>query len=61
MQLKRLSSLRVRLAVTVLLAITPALLLMHYTGLPWTGFVVGLVALGAPGLEGKSSFCANCG
>ena len=51
------SSLRFRLVGTVFLAVVPAWVLMYFadkyyaahygTELPWTGFGVGLVALGA--------------
>src|SRR5213596_741064 len=47
------SSLRARLVGTVFLAITPAWLLMYYTQLPWAGFVVGLLALGAAWFGGE--------
>ena len=43
--MKTFSSLRVRLVGTVLIAILPAWLLMYCTALPWTGFMVGLLAL----------------
>ena len=38
---------------TVLLAITPAWVLMYCTDLPWTGFVLGLLALGAAWFGGE--------
>jgi signal transduction histidine kinase/ActR/RegA family two-component response regulator/HAMP domain-containing protein len=47
------SSLRIRLMVTVLIAITPAWLLMYFTELPWTGFLMGLLALGAAWFGGE--------
>jgi signal transduction histidine kinase/CheY-like chemotaxis protein len=47
------SSLRVRLVGTILLAITPAWVLMFITKVPWTGFVVGLLALGAAWFGGE--------
>lgn len=51
--LPSLTSLRVRLAGTVLLAITPALILLAVTNLPWVGFVIGLVALAAAWFGGE--------
>jgi signal transduction histidine kinase/CheY-like chemotaxis protein len=57
------SSLRYRLVGTVFLAIVPASVVMYYadkyyaahygSSLPWTGFVVGLVALGAAWFGGE--------
>src|SRR5258708_5211521 len=47
------SSLRVRLVGTVLLFITPAWVLMYYTHLPWSGFILGLLALGAAWFGGE--------
>ncbi|PWU13261.1 MAG: hypothetical protein C5B50_19680 [Verrucomicrobia bacterium] len=47
------SSLRARLVGTVFLAIAPAWALMYYTDLPWTGFAVGLAALGAAWFGGE--------
>jgi signal transduction histidine kinase/CheY-like chemotaxis protein/HAMP domain-containing protein len=47
------SSLRIRLVGTVFVAAAPAWLLMWYTHLPWTGFVVGLVALAAAWYGGE--------
>ncbi len=47
------SSLRIRLVSTVLVAITPAWLLMYFTDLPWTGFLMGLLALGAAWFGGE--------
>jgi len=47
------SSLRARLVGTVFLAIAPAWVLMYYTDLPWTGFLVGLLALGAAWFGGE--------
>jgi signal transduction histidine kinase/ActR/RegA family two-component response regulator len=47
------TSLRARLVGTVFLAIAPAWVLMYYTDLPWTGFVVGLLALGAAWFGGE--------
>ncbi len=57
------SSLRYRLVGTVFLAIAPALVVMYFTDkycaahygshLPWSGFVVGLAALGAAWLGGE--------
>jgi signal transduction histidine kinase/CheY-like chemotaxis protein/HAMP domain-containing protein len=47
------SGLRVRLVGTVLLAITPAWLLMYCTELPWAGFTVGLMALFAAWYGGE--------
>src|SRR5262245_33161365 len=46
-------SLRFRLAATVLVAITPVLVLMHLTHTPYIGFVVGLFALGAAWFGGE--------
>ncbi|MCU0783257.1 MAG: response regulator [Verrucomicrobia bacterium] len=46
-------SLRMRLMVTVLVAITPAWVLMYFTDLPWTGFLMGLLALGAAWFGGE--------
>ncbi len=46
-------SLRIRLMVTVLVAITPAWVLMYFTDLPWTGFLMGLLALGAAWFGGE--------
>ena len=43
----RFSSLRVRLVGIVFLAVAPALGLLLYTGLPWLGFLIGLLALAA--------------
>jgi len=49
-----LSSLRVRLVGTVLLAIAPALVLvLLIPDVPWTGFLVGLMALGAAWFGGE--------
>ncbi|HVV02033.1 MAG TPA: ATP-binding protein [Verrucomicrobiae bacterium] len=45
--MSRFSSLRVRLAGTVFLAMIPACVLLYVTGLPWTGFLIGVMALGA--------------
>ncbi len=47
------SSLRIRLVGTVFLAIAPAWVLMYVTDLPWTGFVLGLLALGAAWFGGE--------
>jgi len=47
------SSLRVRLVGTVLLAITPAWVLMYYNYLPWPGFALGLLALAAAWYGGE--------
>src|SRR5258706_13027880 len=47
MRMISFSSLRVRLVGTVLLFITPAWILMYLTHLPWMGFALGLLALGA--------------
>jgi signal transduction histidine kinase len=47
------SSLRVRLVGTVFLAIAPAWLVMNRYNLPWTGFVVGLLALAAAWYGGE--------
>jgi signal transduction histidine kinase/ActR/RegA family two-component response regulator/HAMP domain-containing protein len=47
------SSLRARLVGTVFVAITPAWALMYYTHLPWAGFIVGLIALGAAWFGGE--------
>src|SRR5690242_10990047 len=47
------SSLRVRLVGTVLLAITPAWVLMYLHYLPWAGFIMGLLALGAAWYGGE--------
>src|SRR5438132_13795812 len=49
----RFSSLRARLVGTVFVAIAPAWALMYYTNLPWMGFVVGLLALGAAWFGGE--------
>src|SRR5436190_8579496 len=49
----RFSSLRARLVGTVFVAIAPAWVLMYYTHLPWTGFIVGLLALGAAWFGGE--------
>src|SRR5206468_2170017 len=61
--IKTFSSLRVRLVGTVFLAIAPAWVGMYFvdryfaakygTHLPWTGFVVGLLALGAAWFGGE--------
>jgi len=47
------TSLRVRLVATVFIAITPAWVLMYWTHLPWIGFPVGLLALGAAWFGGE--------
>jgi signal transduction histidine kinase/HAMP domain-containing protein/ActR/RegA family two-component response regulator len=47
------SSLRVRLVGTVLLAITPAWVLMYLDYLPWPGFILGLLALVAAWFGGE--------
>src|ERR1041385_2876395 len=47
------SSLRVRLVATVFIAIAPAGLLMYAANLPWMGFVMGLLALGASWFGGE--------
>jgi len=47
------SNLRARLVGTVFIAITPAWILMYYTRLPWTGFIVGLLALTAAWFGGE--------
>src|ERR1044071_6155124 len=47
------SSLRVRLVATVFIAIAPAGLLMYVANLPWMGFVMGLLALGAAWFGGE--------
>src|ERR1700690_1593940 len=53
------SSLRARLVGTVFLAIAPAWVIMYFfskytdTEFPWTGFIVGLLALGAAWLGGE--------
>ena len=52
--MKTFSSLRVRLVGTVLIAILPAWLLMYCTALPWTGFMVGLLALVAAWYGGEN-------
>src|SRR5947209_2246381 len=52
-QVKQFSSLRARLVGTVFLAITPAALLLWAAHLPWSGFIVGLIALGAAWLGGE--------
>ncbi len=50
----RFTSLRARLVGTVFVAIVPAWILMYYTDLlPWTGFLVGLMALGAAWFGGE--------
>src|SRR5437773_10401324 len=50
---KPFSSLRVRLVATVFIAIAPAGLLMYVANLPWMGFVMGLLALGAAWFGGE--------
>jgi signal transduction histidine kinase/CheY-like chemotaxis protein/HAMP domain-containing protein len=47
------SSLRVRLAATVFIAVAPAAVVMYFTELPWMGFVIGLLALGAAWYGGE--------
>src|SRR3989442_12575301 len=47
------SSLRARLVGTVFVAIAPVWVLMYYTHLHWTGFLVGLLALGAAWFGGE--------
>jgi signal transduction histidine kinase/ActR/RegA family two-component response regulator len=47
------SSLRARLVGVVFIAITPAWVLMYLTHLPWIGFLVGLLALGAAWFGGE--------
>src|SRR6476620_4830701 len=47
------TSLRMRLVGVVLLAITPAWVLMYFVHMPLTGFVVGLLALGAAWYGGE--------
>src|SRR5262245_19715583 len=47
------SSLRARLVGTVFLAIAPALAVMYFTRLHWTGFAVGFLALIAAWLGGE--------
>src|SRR6266700_5225827 len=49
----RFSSLRARLVGTVFVAIAPAWVLMYHNKLPWSGFVVGLLALGAAWFGGE--------
>jgi signal transduction histidine kinase/CheY-like chemotaxis protein len=49
----RYTSLRAQLVGTVFIAITPAWVLMYLTHLPWIGFVVGLLALGAAWFGGE--------
>ena len=49
----RFTSLRAQLVGTVFIAITPAWVLMYLTHLPWIGFVVGLLALGAAWFGGE--------
>ena len=44
---------RIRLVGTVLLALTPAWVLMYYNYLPWPGLIVGLLALGAAWFGGE--------
>ena len=51
--MKKLSSLRIRLVGTVFLAMLPAWALMYFTDLPWTGFLLGLAALGAAWFGGE--------
>ncbi len=53
MRMISFSSLRVRLVGTVLLFITPAWILMYLTHLPWMGFALGLLALGAAWFGGE--------
>src|SRR5947207_52619 len=47
------TSLRMRLVGVVLLAITPAWILMYFIRMPVTGFVVGMLALGAAWYGGE--------
>ena len=47
------SSLRVRLVATVFIATAPAAVLMYFWQLPWMGFVMGLLALGAAWYGGE--------
>src|SRR5690242_20748266 len=47
------SSLRVRLVATVFIAIAPAGVLIYFANLPWMGFVMGLLALGAAWYGGE--------
>jgi hypothetical protein len=49
----RFTNLRAQLVGTVFIAITPAWVLMYLTHLPWIGFVVGLLALGAAWFGGE--------
>jgi signal transduction histidine kinase/CheY-like chemotaxis protein/HAMP domain-containing protein len=51
--MKRFASLRVRLVGIVFLAVAPALVLLIHNGLPWLGFVIGLVALAAAWFGGE--------
>src|SRR4030095_5898647 len=43
--MRSLSSVRARLVATVLLAVAPAWIIMHYAHLPWCGFALGMAAL----------------
>ncbi len=47
------SSLRVRLAGTVFLAIAPALAILFFAQVPWIGFAIGLLALAAAWFGGE--------
>jgi len=51
--LPRLSSLRTRLMLTVLIAITPGLVLLYVADISWMGFCVGLAALAAAWYGGE--------
>ncbi len=51
--MSRFSSLRVRLVGIVFFAVAPALGLLLYTGLPWLGFLIGLLALAAAWFGGN--------
>ena len=49
----RLSSLRCRLMLTVLVAITPGLVMLYVAEISWMGFMVGLAALAAAWYGGE--------
>ena len=51
--MKPFSGVRMRLVATIFVAIAPAALVMYFFQLPWMGFVVGLLALGAAWLGGE--------
>ena len=51
--MSKFSGFRVRLAATVFVATAPACALMYFTRLPWSGFIMGLLALGAAWFGGE--------